>query len=1352
MIFTESTIKISNNVSKMDSTIVLYRGDKNVEIRFTILQSPFKYSNTVATNVIESTNASYGQLVIKTPNDKPPIFSEVSSTKEGTVLFTITKEMIDEIEEVGVYTFQIRLMDENKQSRVTIPPVENGIEIKEPIAIEDDNTTNVVGLAKANYAVATLSDVDTPAFDDAGKYIKTNWNDGDIITNTSLNKIEEGIYTTNENVTATKKYVDDKIKTAINIEPLDDDIPRVFFNGEKPVNKTAVHATIEYKSKTEHFKGYVEIKCQGTSSMAYPKKNYTIKMFADNTMVKKVKKDFKGWGAQSKFCLKANYIDHSHARNICSARLWNQIVASRANYALLPELLRTSPCNGAIDGFPIKVYYNNNYEGVYTWNIPKDKWMFNMDDTLDNHCVLCGEEYNSGCFLSANASLWSDEIHDTMPASIVTSFNAFQNFVINSSDDEFKANLENYVYVDSLIDYYIFQYVICGLDSMGKNQLFATYDGTKWIATSYDMDSTFGIYWNGQSFVSPTYRMQQDYESGKNGAANKLYVRLEKLFINEIKARYNQLRADILSYNNIVNTFEPFMDIIGNDLYAEDLTIYTGIPSGNKNNIQQIRNYYRDRLVYVDAQINALQEAIPCTNITLNNATLSFTTTDTQTLTATVTPTNTTDAIVWSVNPTGICTVENGTVTPTSNGQCTITATCGTKSATCNITVNLPVVAVTALNLDKDNITLGDTTGVDTSNINLLDGINHTIDSSTNNVQFDPITLDASTYVFKNINGGTFTWLGANYDGENHETGNMTEEIMFKFDESKSVQFHAFPDNKSTNTADKLGLYKLGKLINPIKFTVAGNGYYNNNQLVSDNNNDYSNTITLDSSKKYVLMYDGNTTIDGSLCTWFVNNRSSKGSKFRILSYSPIKAFENVSSLSVSINTVNNALSDLTLYEVSSSASPKYEDTLIAALTPANATNKNVTWTVDNENVQLVANGLNCTVKAKAVGNSVVTCTSQDTTNGTITDTCTITINNVPDIPSINYELAEPLVCDGNSTYKDTGIQLLSSNNVNRDWTMLLDFTVAQYPTTGNMAVVHCMKEANGYPGVNIDITGSARRVVVPNNKEIYTGPQAVINTPIQYALVKQGKLFTVYNKTGVVLGSAETSDDIIPIDQTLLLGAYQTVDEVKGRFFNGAINKFKLVEEIYTVPQIAQYFGIVDEPIAYTLPQETTFNGTSDYVDTGIQLFKTDQNFTITMDVTADTQTGEQTALLHCMREAYPYRGLCVQSTNGAKFRLDEGNNKTAIDNLVPISQRTKLIIVKNGTTMKVYNSNNVTGESVYNFTSLDQTLLLGAYQTVDGTKGRFFKGTIHEFSISNTVYSNEQINTYLGVNVATD
>ena len=489
-----------------------------------------------------------------------------------------------------------------------------------------------------------------------------------------------------------KEYTDSEIAAVTGVtgvEPNDSDMPKVFFYGDKPTTKTSVYATIEYKSKTENFKGYVDIKCQGTSSMNYPKKNYTIKMYTDETMVNKLKKNFKGWGNQSKFCLKANYIDHSHARNIISAKLWDEIVASRANYTQLPELLRTSPCNGAIDGFPIKVYYNNTYEGVYTWNIPKDKWMFNMDDTLDNHCVLCGEEYDSGCFRSANASLWSDEIHDVMPESIKTSFNNFISFVMNSSDDEFKTNLENYVYVDSLIDYYIFQYVICGLDSMGKNQLFATYDGTKWIATSYDMDSTFGLYWNGRNFVSAGYRMQEDYESMASGRpGNLLYIRLEKLFINEIKTRYAELRANILSYANIVDKFERFMDIIGKDLYAEDLTIYTEIPSGSTNNIQQIRNYTRDRLTYIDKQIEALREPVPCTGIVLSADTLSFTTTDPQTLSVVVSPDNTTDTVTWSVSPSGIVAVDNGVVTPIANGEATVTATCGSYSDTCAVTVS----------------------------------------------------------------------------------------------------------------------------------------------------------------------------------------------------------------------------------------------------------------------------------------------------------------------------------------------------------------------------------------------------------------------------------------------------------------------------------------------------------------------------------------------------------------------------------------------------------------------------------------------------------------------------------------
>ena len=785
------------------------------------------------------------------------------------------------------------------------------------------------------------------------------------------------------------------------IEPQLMDIPRIYFSeGTLPTSKTATVMKFDYYSKSTEYHGYVDIKCQGNSSMSYNKKNFTIKLYKEQAKTNKLKINFKGWGKQSKFVLKANWIDITHARNVVSARLWGDIIKTRSDYATaVPELLRTSPNQGAIDGFPVLVYSNGVYQGRYTLNIPKDKWMSNMDDTLDTHCILCGENYQSGCFRALpqiNGGDWTDELHDVVPATIKTSWTNAIKFVMQSSDAEFKANLSNYFDVNSLIDYYLYSLVSTNLDGFGKNQLFFCYDGIHWIVSVYDLDSTWGLYWNG-SRILPTNYARNQYEDYANKTSNLLYNRLEQLFIAQLKARYTELRKDVLSASHIIQKFEEFNQVCPKDIVQEDYASttgngkFTGIPSTTTNNIQQLRNNIVGRLTYVDSYVNALQEAVPCTNITLNNTTLSFTTTDTQTLTATLTPTNTTDTVTWSVTPTGICTVENGVVIPTSNGQCTITATCGTKSATCNVTVNLPVVAVAALNLDKDSIILGDTTETDTSNINLLDGVNSSIDSNTNNIMFDSITLDAGVYVFRNINGGTFTWLGAKYNEENHETNDITDEIVFKFDNSTAVQFHAFPANKSTNTVDKLGLYNLGKLSNPMKFTVAGNGYYNEGELVPDDNNSYSATVTLDSSKKYVLMNDSDKIIDKGYCTWVSTNSNSKNS-IEIKTYSPInKVFENVSSLSVSINAENNALADLTLYEVS--ASQKYEDTLTATLTPANATNKNVTWTADNENVQLVANGLNCTVKAKAVGNSVVTCTSQDTTNGTITDTCNVTVS-----------------------------------------------------------------------------------------------------------------------------------------------------------------------------------------------------------------------------------------------------------------------------------------------------------------------------------------------------------------------
>ena len=483
-------------------------------------------------------------------------------------------------------------------------------------------------------------------------------------------------------------------------EPKQNDIPKVFIDGVIPTTKDDVLAELTYISSTKEFHSYITIKCQGTSSMKYPKKNFTIKLFSDEARTEKMKVCFKEWGEQSKFCLKANWIDLSHSRNVVSAQLGGDIIKTRSNYSELPELLRTSPNHGMIDGFPIKVYANGVYQGRYTWNIPKDAWMTNMDDELDNHCILCGENYDGGCFRSLpviDGSDWSDEVHDTCPQSIKERWIDVVEFIINSTDEEFKENIDSYIDLQSLIDYHIFGIYCCGLDSYGKNQIYLTYDGNRWYASLYDLDSTWGLYWNGEAIVSYDYAREkfEDRVNGRQG--NLLFERIETNFYTELQSRWAELKKGALSMSNIINRFERFTDSVPSDLIKEDYASttaegnYSSIPSITKNNIQQIRNFAAARRSWTDDYFNELTpiERIPCTGITLSTSSIIFTSSGTQTIAAYVEPSDTTDKLIWTSNNEDVATVNsNGVVKAVLNGNAIITVTCGDYSAICSVSVS----------------------------------------------------------------------------------------------------------------------------------------------------------------------------------------------------------------------------------------------------------------------------------------------------------------------------------------------------------------------------------------------------------------------------------------------------------------------------------------------------------------------------------------------------------------------------------------------------------------------------------------------------------------------------------------
>lgn len=890
MISRDCIITVNGNKATIDSDIYLYKYDKNIQLSFSIINSKYMYDNDDSNNLIKSMQAAYAQVKFK-KHDSTDIEIEfpIQATNKGAVLLTITGELIDEDVELGDYTIQIRLLDANKNSVVTLPPVESCIHILAPLFEKLGANTNEVNKAVVNKAVARYA-APLSATTEDGTFNSKTWVDGDKITTAELNRMEKGIKTNStqykdiaNKIGTFKSYDDTAIKNDINdiksnigtevltttaedlkgainelntqykdianklnsgntgstIEPLDDDLPNVYITGTLPTSKEQgdLPITIHYVSKTLDFKNYGTLKVQGASSASYPKKNFTLKLYEDETLTTKIKRVFKNWGKLNKFVLKAHWIDCSHIRNVGTAKIWGKIAKSRSDYDTLPEEFKKAPNAGATDGFTVRVFANGIYQGLYEWIVPKDK-LFGQDSANPNHSIATTELNNqpSCAFATTTPTLannWSEELQDTMSTATSNSLTNFIKFVAGSSDADFIANAENYFDVQSVIDYDIFARIFCIVDNLCRNQIFFTYDGTKWYEGVWDLDAVLGLPPTTRGFYAYNTEFQNGYIAYADyQVTNMLYQRVETLFMARFKARYNELRANILSIEGILDVYEKLTNVIKtyDGLLEEDYASttgegkFTGIPYQKENNIQQIRTFISKRLVYMDDVINKMAQPVPCTAISLNKTELTFTgvsipdeviditkntsngsinrgswsagqhyvfgdirTSDADTSTdfipftsnntltvtqpstkygsgvvaydsdkkaifcytvnntwengntttgveikdtsfnvknppentayirlcfnltdlsnvvvtkkyssgsaqekliATLTPTDTTDEVIWSVSPTGICTVNNGIVTPIKNGNCTITATCGTQSATCNVTIS----------------------------------------------------------------------------------------------------------------------------------------------------------------------------------------------------------------------------------------------------------------------------------------------------------------------------------------------------------------------------------------------------------------------------------------------------------------------------------------------------------------------------------------------------------------------------------------------------------------------------------------------------------------------------------------
>ena len=187
----------------------------------------------------------------------------------------------------------------------------------------------------------------------------------------------------------------------------------------------------------------------------------------------------------------------------------------------------------------------------------------------------------------------------------------------------------------------------------------------------------------------------------------------------------------------------------------------------------------------------------------------------------------------------------------------------------------------------------------------------------------------------------------------------------------------------------------------------------------------------------------------------------------------------------------------------------------------------------------------------------------------------------------------------------------------------------------------------------------------------------------------------------------------------------------------------------------------VIPEPSSTSVPGETplyklaaarTFDSTKqEYIDTGIKMFETidpKPDWTILFEVQGNDRSGVSQALLHCMDETEPWPGLTAHVVNGGYFQANIYKSNRSLCDLKTLRDG------KNRFALRIHDDKmtrwNTAAESsevtIAGYDSaIPQSLLIGCYQEPDGTKGRFWNGTLYQCMVFHKALTDEQVVTWL-------
>ncbi|WAI58928.1 CotH kinase family protein [Lactiplantibacillus plantarum] len=368
--------------------------------------------------------------------------------------------------------------------------------------------------------------------------------------------------------------------------------------------------TVPYVFIDSHRKqtGYATISWQGDSSKFFAKKSFKFKTFTDTSGKQKQKwKPAPTFYKSHNFNLKSYWNERYTFRDSASAAIQANFVM---NNPTAPKELLAANNFGSIQSYPVLLYVNGQFYGLMELNTKSSSDLWNIDDSNPNQIAM---EANGKA--NKTGALWKQEqisVGDNGDFALNSNNNTnaqvnaqkLDTFLVTSSDDDFKAHLDEHIDVNSICDYILFNFYVNNCDAFkAKNTNYLTYDGNRWYIIGYDFDATLGNSWQAGQIISADDRSAID-QNGIN-----LLTRVMKLMPDKILERLNYLEEnnalDVPAFTRLV---DQKANQIGEGVYQLDMAKWGGDPNYTTDiSIDDIKAMLVTRKVLLHQYVESLQ-------------------------------------------------------------------------------------------------------------------------------------------------------------------------------------------------------------------------------------------------------------------------------------------------------------------------------------------------------------------------------------------------------------------------------------------------------------------------------------------------------------------------------------------------------------------------------------------------------------------------------------------------------------------------------------------------------------------------------------------------------------------------